>query len=161
MTDEFYDSFINEASELLDKIEARLFTLESNPDNTAAIQELFRYVHTIKGAASMFGFQEATDASHLLESVYDKVRNGELKTDKNLLNLSFVYVDVFRQNFRQNGTLDSTKYHQLIESLAAYSGQPDTTPSPEAGKTSEITHDGLPTLYFLFFTPEKKYITEG
>ncbi|NDV23436.1 chemotaxis protein CheA [Desulfovibrio sp. JC022] len=80
--------FKEEAYELLGELETSLLELEDVPDDMDIINRVFRALHTIKGSGSMFGFEAIAEFTHEVETVFDKVRNGELAISKNLLTLS-------------------------------------------------------------------------
>lgn len=80
--DEIKETFIAESSEILQKMESSLLYLESNPPNDDLINDLFRGFHTIKGSAGIFGYEHVVSFTHIVESLMDKIRNGELELKK-------------------------------------------------------------------------------
>ncbi|MDK2124053.1 chemotaxis protein CheA [Parachitinimonas caeni] len=82
-------TFIDEANELLLAFEDDLLRIESAPDpeRPEIINSLFRAAHTIKGSAGLFGFDYIVSFTHVLESVLDKVREGGLTLDAELISL--------------------------------------------------------------------------
>ncbi|HIJ33051.1 MAG TPA: hypothetical protein HPP65_01405, partial [Gammaproteobacteria bacterium] len=52
---EIFHDFLQEAGELLEGLNEQLVDLESNPDDSEALNAVFRVFHTIKGGA---GFLE-------------------------------------------------------------------------------------------------------
>ncbi|WP_027722738.1 chemotaxis protein CheA [Maridesulfovibrio zosterae] len=80
--------FKEEAYELLGELETSLLELEEMPDDMDLINRVFRALHTIKGSGAMFGFDAIAAFTHEVETVFDKVRNGELPITKELLTLS-------------------------------------------------------------------------
>lgn len=61
--------FIPEAEELLETIEAAVSRLDNSPDDLAALESLFRAVHTLKGAALMVGCSPPGELAHQIEDV--------------------------------------------------------------------------------------------
>lgn len=86
-------AFIEEATELLYNLESSLLELESNPDNQDLIAKVFRALHTIKGSAGMFGYDEITMFTHDIETVYDHIRNGEICITKEIIDLTLAARD--------------------------------------------------------------------
>ena len=80
-------AFAEESHEMLEEIENILLKLEDEPDDSALINELFRAVHTIKGASGLFGFDNVMNFTHTAESVMMRVRDGEIPVTPDLLNL--------------------------------------------------------------------------
>jgi len=89
----FKQLFIDEATTLLNSMEGIILELENNPDNFELIQEVFRVMHTIKGVSGMYGFDGMSELTHSIENIYDKVRNGLIKLDKDILDLTLKGVD--------------------------------------------------------------------
>ncbi len=79
--------FAVESHEMLEEIENILLKLEDEPDDSALINELFRAVHTIKGASGLFGFDNVMHFTHTAESIMMRVRDGEIPVTPDLLNL--------------------------------------------------------------------------
>lgn len=88
MIDRFKEAFREEAFELLGELEAALLQLEEEPDDPETISSVFRIMHTIKGSASMFGFNEISLFTHEVENVMDLLRSGKLQVNKNLIDLT-------------------------------------------------------------------------
>jgi len=80
-------AFAEEATELLEQSESILLRLEDEPDNEELINDLFRAVHTIKGSAGIFGFDDVVSFTHVAESVMGMIRDKELTLSEHLLSL--------------------------------------------------------------------------
>lgn len=80
-------TFAQEAEELLISMEDALLFLESNPTDSETINSLFRAMHTIKGSSGLFGFNTIVSFTHEVESILDKVRNGERQIDAELISI--------------------------------------------------------------------------
>ncbi|MRV72796.1 chemotaxis protein CheA [Duganella sp. FT92W] len=74
-------TFIAESRDLLRAMEDALLQVERTPDDATLINEIFRAAHTIKGSAGLFGMERIVAFTHLLESLLDRVRDGELALD--------------------------------------------------------------------------------
>jgi two-component system chemotaxis sensor kinase CheA len=66
--------FVEDATEHLAEISRRLFELEKTPDHAAAIDEIFRMAHSIKGMAASLGYDPITEVSHRLEDRMQAIR---------------------------------------------------------------------------------------
>jgi two-component system chemotaxis sensor kinase CheA len=80
-------TFITESRELLQDMEQALLRLIEEPSNDDIINAIFRAAHTIKGSAGLFGLDYIVAFTHVAESVLDKVRDGEVEMDSELVNL--------------------------------------------------------------------------
>src|SRR4051812_15954196 len=65
-----------EAEERVENIERNLLALESGSLAPDAIDELFRDAHSIKSAASMLGWKQASNVAHAMEDLFDECREG-------------------------------------------------------------------------------------
>lgn len=72
------DIFIEEADELLVEMDQDLNTWSSNPKDTTALNNLMRYLHTLKGGANMVQATHIGLIAHELETIYERVIKGQL-----------------------------------------------------------------------------------
>lgn len=94
--DETLQIFFSETKDLLRSAEDSLLALESSPESASNIERLFRSVHTIKSGAAMVGFPNISEYSHLLETLMDRLRSGELTVSNNLITFLLKSVDFVR-----------------------------------------------------------------
>jgi two-component system chemotaxis sensor kinase CheA len=80
-------AFINEASEQTHAIESLLLELEEQPDNRELLDNLFRCAHTVKGSAGIFGLNKVVDFAHHVETLLDKLREGDIHLSPELSTL--------------------------------------------------------------------------
>ncbi|MBV6751540.1 chemotaxis protein CheA [Pseudomonas chlororaphis] len=85
--DQAQQTFIVEARELLQDMESSLLHLESEPDDNDAIGAIFRAAHTIKGSAGLFGLSPIVGFTHIVEDVLDRLREGAIQVDGELIAL--------------------------------------------------------------------------
>ena len=81
---QFFDTFFDEADELLAQMEQLLLELDVDTPDIEQLNAIFRAAHSIKGGAATFGcFQHLAETTHLLENLLDEIRRGEmaLRTD--------------------------------------------------------------------------------
>ncbi len=81
------DTYVLEAAEILEGLEATLLELENSPDPNK-VDEVFRGLHTVKGSGSMFGFEALARFTHHFESAFEMVRSGKLAIDRKLIDLA-------------------------------------------------------------------------
>lgn len=79
--------FAEESTELLEQSETILLKLEDEPESDELINDLFRAVHTIKGSAGIFGFDDVVAFTHVAESVMGMLRDKELTLNEDLMSL--------------------------------------------------------------------------
>jgi two-component system chemotaxis sensor kinase CheA len=84
---EVIDAYILESEELLRDMESILLDMEKKSPSSDDLNALFRAVHTIKGTAGMFGFEETVKFTHKVENLLDDVREGKVTFTKDLADL--------------------------------------------------------------------------
>ena len=94
---EFYQTFFEEADELLAQMEQGLLGLDLQVPDSEDLNAIFRAAHSIKGGAATFGFMALTDTTHLLENLLDRARHGELKLSTKMMDAFLETKDVLQQ----------------------------------------------------------------
>lgn len=79
---DFYETFFEEADELLEDMERLLIELDTDAPDRDQLDAIFRAAHSIKGGAGTFGFQALQDTTHRMENLLDLARHGELMLDR-------------------------------------------------------------------------------
>lgn len=78
-------TFFDECDEAMQQIEIGLTDIRSGEGNDETINAVFRGVHSVKGGAGIFGFEQLVEFAHVFETVLDGLRNGSLTaTPENL-----------------------------------------------------------------------------
>ncbi|MBR7798806.1 chemotaxis protein CheA [Undibacterium fentianense] len=75
---QFFQVFFDEAEELLAEKEKLLLGVDISSPDPEDLNAIFRAAHSIKGGASTFGLTDMTEVTHILESLLDKIRKGEM-----------------------------------------------------------------------------------
>ena len=78
------ETFLAESREMLEDMERLLLELENGTQDAEQLNALFRCVHTIKGSAGLFGYDQVVAFTHVVENVLDRLRDGEIKLDSEL-----------------------------------------------------------------------------
>ncbi len=79
--------FMEEAYEHLEEMESSLLRMEENPDDEDILNDIFRSVHTIKGAAQFVGIERISELTHKLENLLDRLRQKELAPSMEVVDL--------------------------------------------------------------------------
>lgn len=93
---EIVSDFVTEAEESLDRIDPLFVDLETNGEDQEILNDIFRCLHTLKGAAGFLGFQQVVDVAHASESILKKLRDGEIGLTKRLVDVILRSVDTLR-----------------------------------------------------------------
>lgn len=121
----YAELFLTESREHLSAMNHALLALESAPEATEPVSAIFRAVHTVKGMSATMGYRAVTDLAHEMESVFDRVRRGELSVTPDLMELLFQGADSLEQAIEgavQSGPVGADDA-PVPESLAAVIAQ--------------------------------------
>ncbi len=94
--DEIISEFVTEAEETLDRIDPLFVELESRGYDKEMLNEIFRGMHTLKGAAGFLGFQQIIDVAHRAESIMKRIREGCIAPSPVLMDTILNSVDMLR-----------------------------------------------------------------
>lgn len=111
--------FREESMELLADLETALLELENCPEDEELVNRAFRALHTVKGNAAMFGFDEIEAFTHDLESVFDRVRKGHRKVDRELIDLTLRSRDIILIMLRDPGDESLRQEREELTTLFA------------------------------------------
>jgi two-component system chemotaxis sensor kinase CheA len=141
MNDLLLSRFVEEARELLQAAAAGLLVLERTPADDAAINEVFRAVHTLKGSSGLFDAAALTRLVHAGEDLLAAVRAGEFALNSQVVDElldSFDQVSVFIDQLARDGRLAADAERAAAHGAAllrAHLGAPgtdDIAPAPDA-----------------------------
>ncbi len=82
---QFTQAFFVEAIELLAEMEQLLLELDVDAPDSEQLNAIFRAAHSIKGGAATFGFTALTNTTHVLETLLDRARHGQLSLNGRMI----------------------------------------------------------------------------
>ncbi|HEX8962016.1 MAG TPA: Hpt domain-containing protein, partial [Rhodocyclaceae bacterium] len=94
--DDALQTFIVESGDLLQQMEDALLAVERQSDRSDAVAAIFRAAHTIKGSAGLFALDGIVAFTHIVESLLDRVRSGEVAISAELVALLLEACDHIR-----------------------------------------------------------------
>ena len=94
--DDNQKQFIEDMLDLFNQLDEGLMQLEATPHASAPLEQVFRIMHTVKGAANMFGFEHIGDLAHHLETLFDHVREGHMHVTDELISITLNAFDKVR-----------------------------------------------------------------
>ncbi len=83
--DQLKGTFFDECSEALQQIELGLSDLREGTASDDTINAVFRSVHSVKGGAGIFGFDDLVKFAHVLETVLDAMRSGKMPSSQDIV----------------------------------------------------------------------------
>lgn len=93
----FYQTFFDEADELLADMEQHLLLLDPLAPDNEQLNAIFRAAHSIKGGAATFGFTILQETTHLLENLLDGARRDEMRLSTDIINLFLETKDIMQE----------------------------------------------------------------
>ncbi len=94
---DFYQTFFDEADELLADMEQHLLGLDPQEPDAEQLNAIFRAAHSIKGGAGTFGFTVLQETTHILENILDGARRGEMQLSTDIINLFLETKDIMQE----------------------------------------------------------------
>jgi two-component system chemotaxis sensor kinase CheA len=157
----FKQKFVEEATEQINELEQALVLLDKNQEDKATIESIFRVMHSLKGGSAMFGFEKIDKFTHILENIYDRIRNNELTVSKEILDLTFEAVDHLRSLLNETSDnevaleIANKKFIERIEVALNEKQVPEHT-----SLHNEVT-EGKTKTYFIRFVPNEDIMANG
>lgn len=112
--------FVEEGNEKADQVERHLIELEKNPRARESLVEVFRSLHSIKGATSFLGFTKLCALAHSGESLLARLRDGALVATPEIISALLSLVDAIREILSEiaaTGKEGNADYAALVATL--------------------------------------------
>ncbi len=120
---EILDEFLQEAEEILENLDQELIELENDPTNKELLNQIFRGIHTLKGGAGFLGLESVIELAHIIESIFDKLRNDEMSLDSNKMDLILEGMDIIKNAIEtlksSNEIPDTEEIKDILDKLQA------------------------------------------
>ncbi|MCM2317727.1 MAG: chemotaxis protein CheA [Pseudomonas sp.] len=117
---DFYDTFFEEAAELLGDMERHLLELDIEAPDSEQLNAIFRAAHSIKGGAGTFGFDVLQKTTHIFENLLDHLRRGELKLRRDIVDLFLETKDMLQDQldaYRNSAEPDAEAFARICQTL--------------------------------------------
>ncbi|AWS77634.1 chemotaxis protein CheA [Enterobacter cloacae complex sp.] len=157
---DFYQTFFDEADELLADMEQHLLDLVPEAPDSEQLNAIFRAAHSIKGGAGTFGFTILQETTHLMENLLDEARRGEMQLNTDIINLFLETKDIMQEQldaYKSSAEPDAASFEYICNALRQLAleakgeasapavpaaklsvvdavAEPDTAPDAPAGK---------------------------
>jgi two-component system chemotaxis sensor kinase CheA len=91
--DDLISDFLTEANESLEVIDVELVSFEAHPNDRAALDKIFRLVHTLKGTCGFLGLGRLEALAHAGETLLGRFRDGKLEVSAGAVTLVLKSID--------------------------------------------------------------------
>ncbi|MQY76689.1 MAG: hypothetical protein GH155_03580, partial [Spirochaeta sp.] len=133
-------AFIEEAEELLEKLNNTLLSLEAERGNINLVNEVFRLTHSLKSESAFMEFSNLSKVAHGLEDVFEKIRSKELVLSRQIMDMLFTGFDVMHEmlsNISLGGDDSGFNIDSVLRELKPLLAKPHSLP-----QTREVLRDG-------------------
>lgn len=145
---EFYQTFFDEADELLADMEQHLLLLDPENPDQEQMNAIFRSAHSIKGGAATFGFVKLQQTTHVLENLLDSARRHEMALTDDIINLFLEAKDIMQQQLdahKNSQEPDEETFNYICEKLRQLAldvKEEQSAPNVEAvaGPEASVSH---------------------
>ena len=117
---DFYQTFFDEADELLADMEQHLLLLDPQTPDIEQLNAIFRAAHSIKGGAATFGFSVLQETTHLLENLLDGARRAEMSLSTDIINLFLETKDIMQEQldaYKSSQDPDAESFEYICAAL--------------------------------------------
>lgn len=179
---QFHSVFFEESQEHLDEMEHLLLELDTENPDSEQLNTIFRAAHSVKGGSGIFGFDALGSVTHIMESLLDKVRQGQMPITNAMVDLFLQSVDVLKDilnSYKTAGDINWESAHKICERLETLTAAPSNNNAVEeeqgfgffSEQESMAVEDGygffgdpvvhIPKEVYGFFEETTKSDTEG
>ncbi len=138
MSGETRPEFFAEAQEILEALGQSIRKAErqlrEGQVKAAVINQIFRAFHSLKGLASMMGYNRISQYTHRMEDLLDRVRLGKVLIEQSLIDLLYDAIDVLqlllREISEQQSIVDLDRETRRIEDHVARAAPPADQTDP-------------------------------
>jgi two-component system chemotaxis sensor kinase CheA len=138
--------FVAESRENHENLVKNLLLLELG-SYQEAIDEIFRSIHTLKGASASMGFSPMEHLCHTMEDVFSLIRSGVADISPDLVNLLLACSDLIEQmldDIESGGDSSSKNPDTEVNALKQWIEQRGVTPKEKREITEIPTHADQP-----------------
>lgn len=136
--DELVREFVGETREMLDAASASLVQWEADPTAAGLIDEIFRFVHTVKGSCGFLELPRIGALAHAAEDVLAQARGGERVPDSALVGamlqlidrIAFLVEALETKAATPDEATDAALIAALTQPVPAANSAPDTRATP-------------------------------
>lgn len=160
----FHAVFFDEAVEHLAAMEEALLSLERTPEDPELLHGIFRAAHSIKGASGTFGFADIAQFTHRLESLLDRMRDGQIAPTHELVELLLHSADTLGALVAaaKDGSSLPPEVERIVQDLDKALGQSGED-TAGAASASSAADPAAPAVceYWITFVPGPDMLRHG
>ncbi|MFV2959445.1 chemotaxis protein CheA [Citrobacter portucalensis] len=139
---DFYQTFFDEADELLADMEQHLLDLVPEAPDSEQLNAIFRAAHSIKGGAGTFGFTILQETTHLMENLLDEARRGEMQLNADIINLFLETKDIMQEQldaYKSSVEPDADSFEYICQALRQLALEAKGETAPAVVNTAKLS----------------------
>ncbi|MBY1058200.1 chemotaxis protein CheA [Citrobacter europaeus] len=139
---DFYQTFFDEADELLADMEQHLLDLVPEAPDSEQLNAIFRAAHSIKGGAGTFGFTILQETTHLMENLLDEARRGEMQLNADIINLFLETKDIMQEQldaYKNSEEPDAASFEYICNALRQLALEAKGETAPAVVNTAKLS----------------------
>jgi len=159
--------FCEDAEEQLTFMENALITMQEEGVDEESIGALFRAMHTIKGTAGMFGFDEVVHFTHTAENLLSEVREGKVKLTEDMIDTFLKVKDHVQElvdlavNNQNLDEFTQATHDQLISILQSFMSGAKETQNAQPQETTLTSSSDEQRLWHISFRLKPGFFASG
>lgn len=143
---QYLEVFIEESKEHLQSLNTLFLKLEKEPEDINIVKEIFRSAHTLKGMSAALGYEDLTNLTHVMENVFDKIRNEKLVVTTDILDVLFSVLDDLEAMIGSianngDGKRNVTENLKKLETIEKGEQLTENTPKEETSYSTTETYN--------------------
>ncbi len=124
----YIQMFVSETEEHLKIMNDLLLKLEENSSDSTSLNEIFRSAHSVKGMAASMGFDGLASLTHVMEDLFNRLRNSPETVTDGLIELTFEALDYLSSSIKEISAQSTpsvppndliNKYKQVLSASSA------------------------------------------
>ena len=114
----YKELYVGTAQRQLQQLVSFLLSLEKRPKSKSLIENIFRLVHSMKGAAATVAGKKTVRFYHTIENIIDAAYHDELKIDGQVIDVLLKATDALQDNFESIlNKGQEINFNKILESL--------------------------------------------
>ncbi len=112
--------FFEETDDHLQQLNEHVLQLESHPEDSELLDDIFRSAHTLKGMAATMGYDVMTKLTHKMENIFDLFKKKTIPVTSDHISLVFRCLDrlsLLVENLREEQELQENQITDLLAEL--------------------------------------------
>jgi len=165
MDERFKATYFEECEDRMAEAEEGLSAMLDGAYDLETVNLVFRAIHSVKGGAGAFGFNEIVNFAHDFETTLDYVREGKLTPDRAMCDLFLSANDIVADMIEQEKSgqaIDPDMGKDIRQELQSLTGiEVAVSDSIDGSSGEQGENDGAMVTWAIIFRPQKDILKTG